>query len=744
MREFKSLNPQGLPDDFDSEFHGEVPIVTIREANRRITISYTFCGFYLSDDSQKTEESNFPFQQVNIEATGYIGKSGKPNLPSFGRYVQIPFGCDYQFSVYKKESVEFDDILITPAQAELSDDPNQEYVFEYDKDFYASDQLFPTEQVKISGPFEIDGYTALLVHICPFQYNPAKKKLTGYANIEVTIDISEKGDGDEHPLPDPQNNMEAFGNMFLNPRRNIERRLEVDPNIRLFPPFLEPAGPELLIIYHNTFKKAAQKLAQWKNMRGLRCEIVMIDAVPNYSNASNDETRVAALKTYIRKAKKTKILNGRFLIPRLRYVLLFGDVDMIASETISDDQASGGAWGPVNISDYYYSTSKDPANPTDIVFPWLAIGRIPVRTSEEGVDVADQIIRYEKNPPCDPEYYRRLTFAALFQDKKNYLDTCDGRASRAYMRTMEYIRERMVSLGFDVQRVYVTDCPNTTMDFYSDGSAVPQDVKDAVVDSASATNMLISETSEGQLIIAHRDHGIKEGWHMPSFERQHLSDITSDVPSLFFSLNCQTGWFDRDTNKESFAETMLSMKGGAPSLIAATRNSSTSHNDEMMKALFDALWTGVLPTFPDSSTASYPVKNNRLGDILNYGKSYLPVVSSYDKYNKDHFEIYHIIGDPSLEVWKDEPVMIDLKAIYVKQGRNKGWLSIKLSSCPRGCVITIWHASRLIKRIEPSSTQISLPVKDLIFFHPGRPPQPVYVCFGAPGHRFRQAKISLA
>ena len=67
------------------------------------------------------------------------------------------------------------------------------------------------------------------------------------------------------------------------------------------------------------------------------------------------------------------------------------------------------------------------------------------------------------------------------------------------------------------------------------------------------------------------------------------------------------------------------------------------------KALFDGMWPGVLPTFP-GSTAAYGVRNNRLGDLLNYAKSYLPIAGSGStRYIKDHFEIYHVVGDPTLE-----------------------------------------------------------------------------------------------
>ena len=643
--------------------------------------------------------------------------------------------------------MEYDDILVKPAQSELTDDPDQEYSFAYDKSLYATDELFPAELMTVSPPIEIDEYIALLVHVCPLQYNPLKKKLIGYAKIEVTIDFFEKeGDLGEHPFPDPEGGLDGFGNLFLNPGRSIERRLSVDPPLERIPARLGKTGPELLIVYHNTFKQAAQKLELWKNMNGLPTEIVSIDSVPNYSSATNDAARVAALKTYIRKAKKTTVLGGRLVIPRLRYVLLIGDVDMIASETILDDPLSGYPWGAVNITDYYYSTKRDPASPTEMVFPWLATGRMPVRTGSEAMGVVEQIIEYEKNPPGDPEYYRRMTFAALFENKRTLSGSCTSQDSKAYMQTMEYIRERMITLGFNIERVYVTDCPNTSMDFYSDGSTVRQDVKDSVIDSATATDILISETSEGQLIIAHRDHGDKEGWHMPSFKRHDLPGITSDVPSIFFSLNCQTGWFDRPAHIESFAESLLILKGGAPSLIAATRNSHTGNNDEMMKALFDAMWGGVLPTFPSSSTASYSIKNNRLGDILNYGKSYLPIANNWSSGNKDHFEIYHVIGDPSLELWKEEPKNTGLTVKYLHHLRHGGFIAIDLTSSPKGSVITIWHKGKLLKRIEPSSTHIVLPVKDLKF--PLQPPSsprpvPVLVCFGAPGYRFHQVKVSL-
>lgn len=717
MREFKSLNPVGLPESFDAKIHGEESIVRVEESKGRIIISYTFPGFYLSDDARNVEGERISFKDVKIPKAGFLSESGKPLLPSFGRYVQIPLNCEYKVTAKKGEPVQFDDMLVLPAQEELTDNPEEEHAFEYDKEFYSTDKFYPSEIVEVTGPFEVDGYNALLVHVRPFQYNPVKRKLVGYGNIAVDIEVMPAKEGsDEYPLIDPELNREAYGNLFLNPGRRIEERLEIEPPGVVIRPIKR--GPEFLIIYHDTFKNAAEKLAKWKNMRGLCTETVSITKIGN---------SVDKIKTYIRNRRK-------FFFSRLRYVLLFGDVNMIASETIP-----GGPWGS-NISDYYYSTSKDAAS---LVLPWISTGRIPVRTLEEGMDVVDQIIRYEKNPPCDPEYFRRMAFGAYFQDgwkdPQGVWHSQDGRADRKYMKTMEAIREHMITLGFDVERAYVSS-NNIQPQFYRDGTLVPQEVKDSIVDGDTATDMMISGTAEGQLIIGHRDHGGPSGWSHPSFNKSHLDAITSEYPTIFYSINCLTGQFDLAGPSESFAEKILRMKGGSPSLIAASRVSGTWRNDSLIKALFDAMWAGVLPTFP-GSTASYPVKYNRLGDILNYAKSYLPVAHSGDNAGiKDHFEIYHVIGDPTIELWKAKPITIGIGATINTRDLS---LDITLSTCPKGGVVTVWYRNKMLKRIEPSSTHIKIPLRDIILTPIPPRRRVISVCFRAPGHRFRQVNVRI-
>jgi hypothetical protein len=285
----------------------------------------------------------------------------------------------------------------------------------------------------------------------------------------------------------------------------------------------------------------------------------------------------------------------------------------------------------------------------------------------------------------------------------------------------------MITIGYNVGRIYVSTAGAPTPQLYIDDTPVPADVIASISDPVDATSNMISATTEGQLMAAHRDHGDTGGWSHPSFNSAHLDKITGKTPTMFYSVNCLTGQFDLTAPiRESFAEKILRMKGAAPSLIAATRVSHTWLNNDLMKGLFDAMWGGVLPTFP-SGIASYPIRRNRLGDILNYGKVYLTVaLSGSSEYIKDQFEIYHIVGDPTLEIWRTKPLRARISA-WVR-GR---YLYIRLYRVIKDSVLTLWSEEKMFRRLEPSSTFIKITLPWSVDL------QKLFICYWAPGYRFR-------
>jgi hypothetical protein len=726
------------------------PMVTVEESEGKIVLDYFFPGFFLVDNDHEIAGEKMPFKQVIVSSAGSMCESGKPQIPSLGRYLQVPPGCDYDLSLDTGRAVSCDDVLVWPAQMKMTDAGDREHVFEFDKEFYSTDGLYPKEILQVRGPCSIGETNALLVHVAPLQYSPAKRQLVGYSNIKVTVIVKPRLEGNPDALPGAPDEREVFDNLFLNPGKGIEERLGFPPRR----PFIKGSGPEFLIIYADIleFRQAAEKLADWKNSRGLLTEVVSLgSAIGSITNASGN--MVADLKIYIR-GRRASPFSG------LRYVLLFGDTQSIEAETNVPSPL-----GQDNISDYYYSTQEDPMSPHGYLFPWLAIGRIPVANQAEALGVVDQIIDYEKNPPGDPDYYKRMVFTAAFHHNPPKFEHKDD---SGFLETVEGIRSSLMP-GYVGERVYGSNDP--TPKYYQNGDPVPVEVMDAIFnppDPRDPCERLVDLTSKGQLIICYRGHGYWNQWASPAFKNAHLSQVTGSIPSVFYSITCLTGQFDH--SPECFAEENLKMVGAAPSLIAATRKSSTILNNLLIEALFDATFPGVLTTFP-GNTVSFPVQIRRLGDILNYGKSYLPLAARTDTdemlHIKNHpdiryypkilryilyspdikcqFEVYHVIGDPTIELWTKFPGIITINASLTLD-----FIDIRLSTCPRNCVLTIWYKKMFLKRIEPLSTRIIFPTKNLLLEHSDHfssyrsdLESNLRICCWTPDYRYCETKVKV-
>ncbi len=696
------------------------PVVKVSCKNNEIKIAYLFPGFTISDGKRNIAKEWKLFKEVHISGTGFLSVDKEPLLPSFGRFVQIPPFQDVADIKSKRYNrVEVKEVLITWAEETVEEKGG----VEFNETIYKINKFMPKREnmMEHSGPFYMDGYKVILIHVRPLQYNPQKNLLRGYGKIIVTIKLlplnkSDNEKVNEEALTSVINNLEGFSGLLLNPDSSWS---EVQSTMRS-PRDSIPSKPEeseFLIIYDRAFSNPAEKLAKWKNVRGLTTTAICTEKI--WKGRDDKKIKVDKLKAYLR--QKRSLSDSR-----LRYVLLFGDVDQIPSDERSD-----------STTDYYYFTHQDAENEACLL-PWISGGRIPVEKMEDAMSVVDQIIRYEKAPPPDSAYYKRMTVAAYFEDCKSAEGRwSDGRTEQNFIKTMEDIRRHMISQGFKVNRVYFSYTPKSKKYWYRDGTPVPQDVKGAIIlDEKTAAEKLVHCINEGQLIVGHRGHGKPDGWEQPRLKIDDLKSISSNCTCIFFSINCLTGRFQFDPPDSNFAEQLLTINGGAPSLIAANEVSGRWRNDSMVKALFDALWPGIIPKIPKTDP-SYPVKYHRLGDILNYSRAYILVKHGANVYTKKHFEIYHLIGDPTLQIWGNEPGVPELKADIIGPD-----LYIRMSTCPRDAVLTIWFDDVLIKRIEPTSQRLVIPLMGLDklpleTLNSGKvKPPPLSICFSAPGCRF--------
>ncbi|MEW5937279.1 MAG: C25 family cysteine peptidase [Candidatus Thermoplasmatota archaeon] len=389
---------------------------------------------------------------------------------------------------------------------------------------------------------------------------------------------------------------------------------------------------------HPDFQAAAELLRAWKIRKGIDTEVV---------NTTVTGSTNSSIRAYIENAYNT-------WTPAPSYILFLGDAEFIPTNYFYEHPDHDCLTG----SDLWYMT----VNGTDY-YPDLYYGRIPVDNEPDAYAVITKIINYEQNPPTFTYFYNNITVAAYFQDKND-----DGYEDRRFVRTSEEIRDYLLSIGYDVERIY-TAWSNRTPTNYNDGYyGVPTSGDPIPAELLRSNgfawdgdaNDIINRVQSGSLILNYRDHGARDGWSDPAFSCYNIPSLgNGDLQPLVFSMACMNGWFDHETDDmdninwpyESFCEDFLIDDEGAIGLFGATRVSASGYNDYMMRGFYDAIW----PNFDTTQGNSTPMY--RMGEVLNYGKTYM--ANTWGDgwgWERRQFEMFHYFGDPTMELWTSAPV----------------------------------------------------------------------------------------
>ena len=654
---------------------------------------------------------------------------GQPGVPIVHRIVAIPEGAEVVLSdVEVRASKYMTDVIIYPSQPSPADvmqaqepvgdekpsdempDPKDfmDAPFTIDEKAYSSEESFPRQVVSVQPLGKMRDLNVVQLSIAAGQFNPAKRTLKLFDKVQLAVKF-EGGQGGFLPREQMDNPFDNHANPMYELALNYEivRRWPFPGDIvsRIC------WGHEYLVITDPAFRSAADTLRTWKIQKGISTLVV------ETGNDANDAgTTPAQIQSYIRNKFNNCII-------RPSYVLLLGDAEHIAPfyRTTHYGDSAG------TDLDYALMNNID-------ILPDLAIGRIPVDTLDQANTVIDKIVGYEKTPPFSHSFYSNLSFAAYFQCCRTSVAD-DGRTVRSFIETAELVRDELTSLGYSVERIYSTSTAyhpdyaaagrDTTPRKYRNGAALP-----AAIDPGSgfswngSSTDVINAINEGRFLMFHRDHGGVNGWSSPSFRNSHLNSLTntSKLP-VVYSVNCASGLFDNETlnpaaqgwnyntsvNNSYWAENILRMEGGAVGVIGDTRNSPTWANSALSRGLFDATWPGVVPEGGATSI-------RRLGDILNYGKSYLAgqvgVAQtagsvSQNEANTDII-LYHVYGDPTMQMWTSNPWFIKLPKLYeIEKFDPTIW---ELRYPVEGAIITLLQEGNPVARATVRNGSVKMPI----------------------------------
>ncbi|MCC6142964.1 MAG: hypothetical protein IT368_04055 [Candidatus Hydrogenedentes bacterium] len=698
------------------ERFGEAPETLEEESDATGFIgSFTFGkgrpGLRIGEDGEVYLELNIP----GLEPQG--GDPGAPGIPAIRKLIAVPPGSTVVADCTPSTAESFKSLLF-PAQAQPYDQvepedgpgstpPDRETYadkpFVRDEQIYSTDRSWPPQICHLTPLGRMRGLELYQIEIFGGRFNPVSGDVDLFEKVDFNITFSNGPRG--FLIEGFENPFESKPDVYLGSVLNAG----IIPTLPPVDLGINPVifGEELMILTHPNFRDAADALAAWKNQKGI------ITNVFECGTGSGIVGRQTPQEI-------NQFIDNRYdnVYIKPSYILLLSDAEYIenflfnrsdAADEDDDDETIG--------TDWPYATTSYPGQEFPSIVPTFAVGRIPVDTLQQANDVVNKIIDYEQSPPGSvafDQFYKRIMIASQFQCCRTDVAQ-DGTAQRTFTEVSEFVRAPLVSLGYQVDRIYketidggCASCdpprPAYTGDptprRFNDGTPIPAAIGPGSGFSWNGTtNNVINAWNAGRFLIFHRDHGWRGGWGDPEFDWDNLGSLTNGAfQPVVFSINCSSGLFDNETfpaegatvGNSYVAERLLrDPVNGAIGVIGDTRVSPSWPNSALARGLFDAVFPSVLPAFGSNTS------KKRLGDILNHAKLYLStqigVAGAGVSYGLfyDELLLYHVIGDPTLEIWTKDPNVITLPGNFTLGNIGTGFLTIEYQG--DGSVITAYQ-----------------------------------------------------
>ena len=559
---------------------------------------------------------------TDLFAEGYIynyKNFGKPHLPIRTEMIEIPVGAQVTVNIisYHESIVSLNDHgvvnRLTPAQPSVSKSQNMdEWEYQYDAAYYLSDNFNTDELVTVNESGIMRGVRLGQIIVSPFRYNPVENTLLVYSDIEFEI-VFNNADIAQTIAMKKEHYSPLFDGSFC---KLINYENEGAKDVNTVWPIT------YLIVAPNTLQTALQPFIQWKTKKGFN--VVM-------GNTSTIGTTTTAIKTWIQNQYNT-------LSPKPTFVLFVGDVAQIPAY-------AGTANGGGHYTDLYYCTFD---GSTDYI-PELYFGRMSAEnTTELNVILGKTLMHEQYTWPDD-----------AFLDKCMMIAGVDGTYAASHGNGQIYYGiDNYFTLGNGYAAVYA---------YLYGTSSHPYQVMSSA--DAAADADVRAKVSAGLGFANYTAHCDQTGWADPNFLNSHISALANANKYPVMIANCcLSAKFDYS---DAFGEQLLytAEKGavcylgttnlsywnedfywgvGLNSLAITSANSQNHTYANTGRGSYDGVW--------HTHSEPYAQMFMTTREMLHYGN--LAVEASSSTLKKYYWEIYHVMGDPSLMAYLSIPTTL--------------------------------------------------------------------------------------
>lgn len=563
-------------------------------------------------DKATTESVSYDgrhFEELIVEGLIASAEEGAPKVPVFSRLIEVPQCDGYEISL---SQMEYDTIMLKggmlmPVQPSRSKSDTSEHPLVIDNKIYTTNAFYSIETAMVE-PVGIarDRHLARL-QFAPVSYNPVSGQIIicRHAVVDVRYKNSDRGA-----------TMEMF-ERYYSPQF-ASNAMVINS---IYPKAVRDAAPiRYLIVAHSSFRGQLNNFVEWKRRKGFITDIV-------YTDSAGVGSTTASISAYIR----GQYTNATTAKPAPTYLLIVGDHEQVPAFT--------GTTSSSHITDLYYISWTTGDN-----IPDCYCGRFSAQNESQLTPQIEKTLMYEQYAFADPTFLDRAVLVA----------GVDGGSSGDYGYThadpaMDYAATNYINSSHGFSQV---------MYFKNNTSIVPNAPGVTISSNASSNSATVRNYyNQGAGFINYSAHGSATSWGTPNFTTTHVSSMTNSQKfGLMIGNCCLTNKFETTT---CFGESLL-RKGnycGAVGYIGGS-NSTYWYEDfywavglrssigPTMSMAYNSSNLGVYDRVCHTHGEAYNLWAMTQGSMMMVGN--LAVESSTTSRKLYYWEIYHLMGDPSV------------------------------------------------------------------------------------------------
>ena len=542
------------------------------------------------------------FTDLIVPGYGSMTEDGNPKLPVLKKLIEIPYNSEFEINlqIISSKTISLSDYKIQnpiiPAQPPVSksiDDPEM-LEFLYNDITYETSAFFGQESVRVVDLGILRGVRMARLEVAPVQYNPVTGEISVISDMEVEINFK----GANHFMTD-QEKTRVFSPWF---QANFGQLINYKhPQGR---DLIEYAPVTYIIVSDPMFQTDLQAFINWKTKKGFQ-------VVEAYTNDPAVGTTTTSIKNYLQNFYNSPPAGFN---PQ-SFVLIVGDVAQVP--TFNGNAGS-------HVTDLYYCEY------TGDLFPEVYYGRFSATNLTQLQPQIDKTLEYEQYLMPDPTFLDEVVMVAG-HDNSHQLTWGNGQ------------------INYGTQYYF-----NAAHGLFSHTYLQPEP------SGANYSGQIRQNVSDGVAYANYSAHCSTSGWADPSFSTSHISALTNAHKYPLMVGNCCSS-LEFQTN--CFGEEILrAANKGAVGYIGGS-NSTYWDEDFWWGVGFEAIAANPVynsdhlgaydRTFHDGTGLNTDDWFVTQGQMPSAGN--LAVTQSGTSREAYYWEIYHLMGDPSLMIYFSQP-----------------------------------------------------------------------------------------